>query len=142
VSESYEGRQFVGMDLRRRSVLVRMTESGEHLETVRILNDRDRLAEALSRAGESPGVWRAESSNLFVRPFLVGDVATMSVTLMTKSLEYVDAVSRLILCNKPHAASQAHPLLGLTPEDPGWNVPEPHHEEAFHRAMFGWHQRR
>jgi hypothetical protein len=88
VSESYEGRQFVGMDLRRRSVLVRMTESGEHLETVRILNDRNRLAEALSRAGESPGVWRAESSNLFVRPFLVGDVATMSVTLMTKSLEY------------------------------------------------------
>jgi hypothetical protein len=30
VSEFYEGRQFVGMDLhRRRSVLVRMTESGE-----------------------------------------------------------------------------------------------------------------
>jgi len=36
VSELYAGRQFVGMDLdRRRSVLVRMTESGEHLETVR-----------------------------------------------------------------------------------------------------------
>jgi len=35
VSELYEGRQFVGMDLhRRRSVLVRMTESGQHLETV------------------------------------------------------------------------------------------------------------
>ena len=37
VSEFYEGRQFVGMDLhRRRSVMVRMTETGEHLETVRI----------------------------------------------------------------------------------------------------------
>jgi hypothetical protein len=36
VSELYSGRQFVGMDLhRRRSLLVRMTESGEHLETVR-----------------------------------------------------------------------------------------------------------
>ena len=36
MSESYEGRQIVGMDLhRRRSVLVRMTESGERLETVR-----------------------------------------------------------------------------------------------------------
>jgi hypothetical protein len=55
VSELYWGRQFVGMDLhRRRSVLVRMTESGEHLETVRILNDRDRLADVMSRAGECP----------------------------------------------------------------------------------------
>jgi hypothetical protein len=57
VSEFYEGRQFVGMDLhRRRSVLVRMTETGEHRETVRILNDREVLAEVLSRAGESPQV--------------------------------------------------------------------------------------
>src|SRR5246127_4034189 len=57
VSEVYAGRQFVGMDLhRRRSVLVRMTEAGEHLETVRILNDRDVLAEVMSRAGESPEV--------------------------------------------------------------------------------------
>jgi hypothetical protein len=55
VNEFYEGQQFVGMDLhRRRSVLVRMTETGEHRETVRILNDRDVLAEA--PAGESPEV--------------------------------------------------------------------------------------
>jgi polyisoprenoid-binding protein YceI len=45
------------MDLhRRRSVLVRMTETGEHLETTRIVNDRDLLAEVMSRAGESPEV--------------------------------------------------------------------------------------
>ena len=57
MSEFYDGRQFVGMDLhRRRSVLVRMSETGEHLETVRILNDRDVLAEVMSRAGESPEV--------------------------------------------------------------------------------------
>ena len=57
MSEVYAGRQFVGMDLhRRRSVLVRMSETGEHLETVRILNDRDVLAEVISRAGESPEV--------------------------------------------------------------------------------------
>jgi hypothetical protein len=44
------------MDLhRRRSVLVRMTETGEHLETVRIVNIRDRLADVMSRAGESAG---------------------------------------------------------------------------------------
>ena len=40
VSEQYAGRQIVGMDLhRRRSVLVRMTDMGERLETVRISND-------------------------------------------------------------------------------------------------------
>jgi hypothetical protein len=42
VGEFYGGQQFVGMDLhRRRSVLVRMTETGEHLETVRIVNTDD-----------------------------------------------------------------------------------------------------
>jgi hypothetical protein len=57
VSEFYEGQRFVGMDLhRRRSVLVRMTETGEHLETVRIVNTRDQLADVISRAGESPEV--------------------------------------------------------------------------------------
>jgi len=57
VNEFYEGQQFVGMDLhRRRSVLVRMTETGEHLETVRIVNTRDRLADVMTRAGESPEV--------------------------------------------------------------------------------------
>ena len=45
MNEAYGGRQFVGMDLhRRRSVLVRMTDAGDVLETVRIVNDRDRLA--------------------------------------------------------------------------------------------------
>src|SRR6478672_2344324 len=40
------------MDLhRRRSVLVRMSETGEHLETVWILNDRDVLAEVI-RVGQ------------------------------------------------------------------------------------------
>jgi transposase len=57
MSEQYEGRQFVGMDLhRRRSVLVRMTESGEALETVRIVNDRDALAAVMARAGVDPEV--------------------------------------------------------------------------------------
>jgi len=44
VSEHYAGRQIVGMDLhRRRSVLVRMTDTGERLETVRISNDPEYL---------------------------------------------------------------------------------------------------
>jgi len=36
----YAGQQFVGTDLhRRRSVIVRTTDAGEVLETVRIVND-------------------------------------------------------------------------------------------------------
>jgi transposase len=57
VSGSYAGQQIVGMDLhRRRSVLVRMTETGERLETVRISNDPEYLREVMSRAGECPEV--------------------------------------------------------------------------------------
>ena len=55
--EGYVGRQFVGIDLhRRRSVIVRTTEAGEVLESVRIVNDVDRLIGAVTRAGESPEV--------------------------------------------------------------------------------------
>src|SRR3954468_5752025 len=57
VSGAYEGRQIVGMDLhRRRSVLVRMTEAGEQLETVRISNDPEYLRQVMARAGEAPEV--------------------------------------------------------------------------------------
>ena len=57
MSEQYAGRQIVGMDLhRRRSVLVRMTETGEHLETVRISNDSEYLRQVMERAGEHPEV--------------------------------------------------------------------------------------
>jgi transposase len=57
VNADYDGRQYVGMDLhRRRSVLVRMSETGEVLESVRILNDRDRLAAVMTNAGTDPEV--------------------------------------------------------------------------------------
>jgi Transposase len=57
VSGAYEGRQIVGMDLhRRRSVLVRMTETGDPLETVRISNDPEYLRQVMSRAGEAPEI--------------------------------------------------------------------------------------
>jgi hypothetical protein len=57
VSEGYVGRQYVGVDLhRRRSVLVRMTDTGERLETVRIVNDREQLGMVMARAGEDPEV--------------------------------------------------------------------------------------
>jgi len=57
VMEAYVGKQFVGIDLhRRRSVIVRTTAAGEVLESVRIVNDVERLASVMARAGEGPEV--------------------------------------------------------------------------------------
>ena len=57
MTEAYDGRQVVGMDLhRRRSVLVRMTEDGRKLETVRIENSPRALRAVIARTGENPRV--------------------------------------------------------------------------------------
>jgi len=57
MTEAYDGRQVVGMDLhRRRSVLVRMTEDGRKLETARIENSPQALRAVLARAGKNPRV--------------------------------------------------------------------------------------
>ena len=57
MTEAYDGRQVVGMDLhRRRSVLVRMTEDGRKLETARIENSPAALRAVLARAGKNPRV--------------------------------------------------------------------------------------
>jgi transposase len=57
MTEAYDGRQVVGMDLhRRRSVLVRMTEDGGKLETVRITNSPAALRAVIARAGKNPRV--------------------------------------------------------------------------------------
>jgi hypothetical protein len=50
----YDGRQVVGIDLHRRSVIVRMTEADERLGAVRIDNDPMTLAAAIADAGENP----------------------------------------------------------------------------------------
>lgn len=55
--DDYDGRQIVGIDLhRRRTVIVRMTQAGEHLETVRIDNDPLTLGLEIAKAGEAPEV--------------------------------------------------------------------------------------
>jgi transposase len=57
MTEAYDGRQVVGIDLhRRRSVIVRMTEDGRKLETVRITNSPAALRREIARAGEHPRV--------------------------------------------------------------------------------------
>src|SRR3954462_11555079 len=53
----YDGRQFVGIDLhRRRSVIVRQSESGEQLSAVRVINDPVALGLEIERAGPPPEV--------------------------------------------------------------------------------------
>ena len=53
----YAGQQFVGIDLhRRRTVMVRTTDAGEVLESVRIPNDVDSLNRVMARAGVDPEV--------------------------------------------------------------------------------------
>src|SRR3954452_3465493 len=57
MSAGYDGQQVVGIDLhRRRSVIVRMTETGERLGNVRIENDPMALAAEIAQAGEHPQV--------------------------------------------------------------------------------------
>ena len=54
---SYDGRQVVGIDLhRRRSVIVRMTEDGRKLDTVRITNSPAALRREIAKAGQHPRV--------------------------------------------------------------------------------------
>src|SRR6266566_5185669 len=57
MTEAYDGRQVVGIDLhRQRSVIVRMTEDGRKLETVRITNSPAALRRVIAKAGEHPRV--------------------------------------------------------------------------------------
>src|SRR2546421_9819110 len=58
MTEAYDGRQVVGMDLhRRRSVLVRMTEDGRKLEIARIADSPQALRAVIARAGKTRGWW-------------------------------------------------------------------------------------
>ena len=55
--DEYDGRRFVGIDLhRRRSVIVRQSESGEQLSAVRIVNDPVALGLQREQAGSDPEV--------------------------------------------------------------------------------------
>jgi hypothetical protein len=55
MTEAYDGRQVVGMDLhRRRSVLVRMIMDGRKLETVRIQNSPAALRAVIARDSPAP----------------------------------------------------------------------------------------
>ena len=53
----YDGQQFVGIDLhRRRTVIVRQSETGEQLGVSRIVNEPMALVTEMSKAGPAPQV--------------------------------------------------------------------------------------
>jgi transposase len=57
VSEAYDGREYVGLDLhRRRTVMVRMTPAGDWLDVAGFASDPAVLAERIAKAGMSPEV--------------------------------------------------------------------------------------
>jgi hypothetical protein len=84
------------------------------------------------------GVWEADSLQPFGNRVMVADLATAGFTLMRSAMEYVEAFTKLILLNKPTAATAPHPLLGMFQINPRQTEPPPHPREARHRALFGW----
>jgi hypothetical protein len=57
MSAECDGPQIAGIDLhRRRSVIVRMDQAGQRLDTVRTDNDPMALASEIAKAGENPQV--------------------------------------------------------------------------------------
>ncbi|TCN39816.1 transposase [Kribbella orskensis] len=119
--EGYAGRQFVGMDLhRRRSVLVRMTAGGEVLERVRIVNDVDRLAAVMARAGECPEVVLEATYGWYWAVDVLreqGAVVHMAHPLGVKAFEY-----RRVKNDERDAADLADLLrMGRLPE--AWIAP-------------------
>jgi transposase len=121
VSEFYEGQQFLGMDLhRRRSVLVRMTEAGEHLETVRIVNTRDQLAEVMSRAGESPEVVLEATYGWY---WAADALAEFGATVHLAHPLGVKAFSYRRVKNDQRDASDLADLLRMGRLPHAWNAP-------------------
>lgn len=70
------------------------------------------------------GVWTADPAKPWDTPVMVADFATAGFTLMGAGLALVEAFTKLILRNKPKAASAPSPLLGCVQAGPA--RPSPH----------------
>ena len=85
------------------------------------------------------GVWRADSAEVFGTPAMVADLATAGFTLMGAGLALVEAFTKLIVRNKPKAASAPSPVLGCVQAQPGETEPPPPERAVLYHALFGWH---
>lgn len=87
---------------------------------------------------DSLGVWRADPVEVFGARTTVADLATAAVTLMSAGTGLIEAFTKLILRNKPAAASAPHSILGCVQAQPGEAEPQPHPRELFYRSLFAW----
>ena len=130
MSGSYEGRQIVGMDLhRRRSVLVRMTETGEHLETVRISNDPEYLQAVMARAGEHPDVVLEATYGWY---WAADTLAELGATVHLAHPLGVKMFSLRRVKNDQHDAADLADLLRMGRLPEAWIAPPPT------RELRGW----
>src|SRR5205814_886102 len=132
MTEAYDGRQVVGMDLhRRRSVLVRMTGDGRKLGTVRITSTPAALRAEIAKAGEHPRVvleatygwyWAADvleeagaGVHLALPQPYAGKVASLRqlAGALTGEITLLDKVTADLLAgHEGYAAIQALPGIG------------------------------
>lgn len=87
---------------------------------------------------DSLGVWRADPVEVFGARTTVADLATAAVTLMGAGTGLIEAFTKLILRNKPEAASAPHSILGCVQAQPGESEPQPHPRELFYQSLFAW----
>ena len=139
MSTEYACGQYVGIDLhRRRSVIVRMDKDGVRLETVRIVNDAERLRWVLARAGESPEVVLEATYGWYWAVDVLAEVGAsvhLAHPLGVKAFEY-----RRVKNDERDAADLADLLrMGRLPE--AWIAPPATRElreVVRHRAKLVW----
>ncbi|MCV7351111.1 hypothetical protein H7K15_13345 [Mycobacterium parmense] len=85
------------------------------------------------------GVWRADASEAFGTSAMVADLATAGFTLMSAGLRLIEALTELILRNKPKSATNPSSLLGCVQALPGETTPPAPERALFYHALFGWH---
>ena len=126
--EDYDGRQVVGMDLRRhRSVLVRMTEDDRRLGTARITSSAAELRREIARAGKRPRVAVEATSGWYWAADVLGQAgagARLAHPLGVKALtcrrvkndvrNAADLADLLRMSRLPEAWVGPHPVRELT----------------------------
>ncbi|MVU76090.1 hypothetical protein GPX89_02385 [Nocardia sp. ET3-3] len=85
------------------------------------------------------GIWEADPVGVFGTPATVADLATAGFTLMGAGLALVEAFTKLIMRNKPKAASAPSSLLGCVQAQPGETELPPLERAMLYQALFGWH---
>jgi hypothetical protein len=71
-------------------------------------------------------------------PVKAADLATAGVTFLGAGLELIEAFTKLIVRNKPHAAPAPSQPLGSLPV-PGWTEPPLHERAVLCGSLLGYH---